>query len=72
MIDIVSAERTVDGLRFIQSDVAINPGNSGGPLLDADGEALAMAVLKKGDAAGIGLFIPISEVLDKLGIKMKY
>ena len=69
---IISAERTVDGLRFIQSDVAINPGNSGGPLLDGDGEALAMAVLQKGDAAGISLFIPISEVLEKLGIKMKY
>jgi serine protease Do len=65
---IVSAERTLVGQKFIQSDVAINPGNSGGPLLDASGEIVAIAELKKDDAAGIGLFIPIAEVLEKLGI----
>lgn len=67
---IVSAERNMSGLRFIQSDVPINPGNSGGPLVDAAGEVVAIAELKKEDASGIGLFIPISEALDKLGVHL--
>jgi serine protease Do len=65
---IVSADRLLSGQKFIQSDVSINPGNSGGPLVDATGEVVAIAELKKQDAAGIGLFIPISEVLEKLGV----
>lgn len=31
---IISANRVIDGLRYIQSDVAISPGSSGGALLD--------------------------------------
>lgn len=65
---IVSADRTLNGQKFIQSDASVNPGNSGGPLVDALGEIVAIAELKKVDAAGIGLFIPIAEVLEKLGI----
>lgn len=68
---IISAERVIDGLKYIQSDVSINPGNSGGPLVDSAGEVVAIAELKKEDAAGIGLFIPIAEVLDKLGITVR-
>jgi S1-C subfamily serine protease len=64
---IISAERTIENQRFVQSDVSINPGNSGGPLVNAAGEAVAIAVLRKEGAAGIGLFIPIDEALEKLG-----
>ena len=67
---IVSAERSLQEHQFIQSDVSINPGNSGGPLVDASGAVIAIAELKKDDAAGIGLFIPISEALEKLGLKL--
>jgi len=67
---IVSAERNLNDVKYIQSDVSINPGNSGGPLVDANGAVIAMAELKKQNAAGIGLFIPISEVLEKLGLKL--
>lgn len=65
---IISAERNLSGQRFIQSDVAINPGNSGGPLVDSSGAIVAIAELKLGDTSGIGLFIPIAEVLEKLGV----
>lgn len=68
---IVSADRLIENLRFIQSDVSINPGNSGGPLVDSSGDVVAVAVLKKEDAAGIGMFIPISEALEKLGLNLK-
>ncbi|GAB3426435.1 trypsin-like peptidase domain-containing protein [Massilia solisilvae] len=68
---ILSGERTMNDQKFIQSDVAINPGNSGGPLVDADGGLIAVADLKRKDASGIGLFIPISEVLEKLGLSIQ-
>jgi S1-C subfamily serine protease len=68
---ILSGERTLNDQKFIQSDVAINPGNSGGPLVDADGALIAIADLKKNNAAGIGLFIPIAEVLEKLGLNLQ-
>jgi S1-C subfamily serine protease len=68
---IISADRFMENLRYIQSDVSINPGNSGGPLVDSAGDVLAMAVLKKENAAGIGMFIPITEALEKLGLNLK-
>lgn len=67
---IISAERSLRDQKFIQSDVSINPGNSGGPLVDASGAVVAIAELKRDDAAGIALFIPISEALEKLDLKL--
>jgi hypothetical protein len=59
------------GLSFIQSDVAISPGNSGGPLLDENGNAIAISVAKIVDTASeaLNLFIPIDEALDALNLK---
>jgi len=68
---IVSAERVVNEQNFIQSDAAINPGNSGGPLLDANGELIAVAQLIKTNATGIGMFIPIKEAFEALGLTLK-
>ena len=72
---IVSALRndTVSGKRFIQADVAISPGSSGGPLFNADGEIIGLSAQKfigRG-AEGLGLFIPIAEALEALGIQLK-
>ncbi len=50
---------------------AINPGNSGGPLVDAEGGLIAVADLKRANSAGIAMFIPIAEALDKLGLKVE-
>jgi serine protease Do len=69
---IVSATRDLEGLSYIQSDVAINPGNSGGPLLDEKGLVVAIAVsgIHIGDApAGLNFFIPIDDALKALGIQ---
>ena len=39
---IVSSEKTIDGVRWVQTDTAINPGNSGGPLINMDGEVVGI------------------------------
>lgn len=61
-------------LDFIQTDAAINPGNSGGPLLNAQGEVVAIntAIIK--NAQGLGFAIPINraaEIAEKLILQGK-
>lgn len=62
---------------LIQSDVAIHGGNSGGPLLDRQGNVVAIAVLgwlpdPNNPQANTSLngFIPILDGLEKLGIEL--
>ena len=52
---------------FIQTDVAVNPGNSGGPLLNLDGEVIAVNSLiysGTGGYMGMSFAIPIEVALD--------
>ncbi|MBC62148.1 MAG: serine protease [Zetaproteobacteria bacterium] len=57
---------------FIQTDAAINPGNSGGPLLDLDGNVVAINTAiasRSGGYNGIGFAIPsnlVREVSQRL------
>jgi S1-C subfamily serine protease len=70
---VVSANRTVEGLSYIQSDVAVNHGNSGGPLLDKTGAVLGLTVISlqpiDNIPIGINLFIPLRDALDFLSLK---
>lgn len=54
---IVSAFRTVQYLRLVQTDAAINPGNSGGPLVLEDGTAIGVNTLKIIESEGLNFAI---------------
>jgi S1-C subfamily serine protease len=45
---------------LVQTDAAINPGNSGGPLIDTEGEVVAICTAIIPYAQGIGFAIPIN------------
>ena len=66
---VMSGFRTIDGRRFLQSDVSILPGNSGGPLLDASGAVIGLTAVKIESGHGsLQLFIPIADALEQLRI----
>lgn len=54
---IVSAFRTFNGIKYIQTDVPINPGNSGGPLINAKGEIIGINNFKIGGFESLGFAI---------------
>jgi serine protease Do len=52
--------RVILGTSYIQLDAKVNPGNSGGPLLDTRGRAVGIVSMKRSDAEGIALALPIN------------
>jgi serine protease Do len=71
---VVSATRTFNGLRYIQSDVSVSFGSSGGPLLDADGAVIGftdLGIQNEGQPAGLNLFTPIGDAMDFLNLEQK-
>jgi S1-C subfamily serine protease len=69
---VISADRVIEGMRYIQSDVTISPGSSGGALLDESGSVIGIAVmhyLNGGQPAGLNMFIPIGDAMDFLSLE---
>jgi S1-C subfamily serine protease len=64
---VLSSRRVLDGVAYLQSDVAVNPGNSGGPLIDSQGRVLGITRIHT-NAQGINLFIPIEDAVEKLSL----
>jgi len=60
--------RMVFGVGYIQLDAKINPGNSGGPLIDVHGRVVGVVSMKRTDAEGIGLALPINYAWDGAGL----
>jgi S1-C subfamily serine protease len=71
---VVSAYRTIDGFRFLQSDAAINPGDSGGPLLDEKGQVVGLtkSTYRVQDTpTGINFFVPTRDAMDFLQVELR-
>jgi len=64
---IVSAVRTVAGVRLVQTDAAINPGNSGGPLVTASGQVVGITTMKVRAAEALGFAIGIEHAKTLIG-----
>ena len=67
---IMSGERTIDGIRYVQTDASVNPGNSGGPLLDVDGQVQAIVTTKVVGTSieGMALGVPMEVIAKDMGI----
>ncbi len=69
---IVSSHRTHFDLPILQSDVNVQGGNSGGPLVDENGNVVAICVSgvpgARNLSTGINFFIPIQDALEKLNV----
>lgn len=59
---IVSAFRTINGIRYIQTDASLNPGSSGGPLVNIRGEVIGMNSWKLREREGINFAIALNSV----------
>jgi hypothetical protein len=60
---ISNCDRTIKGVKFIQTDAAINAGNSGGPLINKKGEVLGLLTFKITAAGVEGLNFAISQTV---------
>lgn len=67
-------EDTGYAIKCLQVDAAINPGNSGGPLMNAQGQVVAInsAKIVASGYEGLGFSIPINEAKDILDDLVKY
>lgn len=68
---VLSADRTLQGRRVLQSDAAVTFGSSGGPLLDAEGRVIAITRSGLPGNAGFNFFIPIQDALKALDLAVR-
>lgn len=68
---IISGKRTLDGVKFIQTDTKISPGNSGSPLVNKDGYVVGVINMKLvGEGIeGLSFAIDARYLFNVLGIR---
>jgi V8-like Glu-specific endopeptidase len=59
---IVSAIRSIDGVRVIQTTAPISPGSSGGPLINQQGEVIGINSMTRRDGQNLNFSLPIDYV----------
>ena len=65
---VVSSNRLIEGVRYIQTDASVNPGNSGGPLIDSKGNVIGIMTARIDlsefgiRVEGIGLAVNVAEI----------
>ncbi len=59
---ISSTEQLMGKHKFVQTDAAVNPGNSGGPMVNANGELIAITTSKFTNADNVGFGIPFADL----------
>jgi S1-C subfamily serine protease len=53
---------------YTQTDVALNPGNSGGPLINKNGEVIAMSNFKIGEAESLGFALESNKIIEQVNL----
>ena len=59
---VMSSRATLDGMPYLQINMAINPGNSGGPVFDSSGRVIGVATLKSTRAEAMAFSIPVEDL----------
>ncbi len=59
---IISAFRTIDGIKYIQTDASLNPGSSGGPLINTQGKLIGINTWKLTRSEGISFAIDVGSI----------
>jgi len=59
------AGRSMDGTRYIQTDLAINDGNSGGPVLDTHGRIVGIMTFILRRSSGLAFALPINYAVER-------
>ena len=68
---IISAFRTIDGVKYIQTDASLNPGSSGGPLVNVRGEVIGMNSWKLTESEGISFAIALNSIKAHINSKVQ-
>ncbi len=70
---ILSGERLIEDVKYLQTDVSVSPGNSGGPIITKEGKVVGVVtskVVERG-VEGISFALPTEKALEVLKVDYK-